>query len=96
MFILSLTYIRPQDEADRLMEPHMEWVNAGYDRGLFLASGRKIPRTGGVILAKGERAEIEAYVAADPFATEGVAEYAISEVAVTRTAAGLEGLKSTV
>lgn len=26
MFILSLTYVQPQEEADRLMEPHMAWV----------------------------------------------------------------------
>ncbi|WP_159950956.1 YciI family protein [Rhizobium sp. 18065] len=93
MFILSLTYVKPQEEADRLMEPHMAWVNAGYDSGMFLASGRKVPRTGGIILAKGERTQIESYVAADPFAMEGVAEYEISEVAVTRTAAGLERLR---
>lgn len=93
MFILSLTYVKPTEEADRVMAPHMDWVNAGYDSGMFLASGRMKPRTGGVILAKGDRAEIEAYVAADPFAVEGVATYVITEVAVTRTAAGLEGLK---
>ena len=37
MFILSLTYVKPTEEADRLMQPHMDWVNAGYDSGLFLA-----------------------------------------------------------
>ncbi|MDH4439543.1 MAG: YciI family protein [Rhizobium sp.] len=93
MFILSLTYVKPIEEADRFMAPHMDWVNAGYDTGMFLASGRKNPRTGGVVLAKGERAAIEAYVAADPFTIEGVAVYEVTEVAVTRTAAGLEGLK---
>ncbi|MGL3607089.1 YciI family protein [Rhizobium sp. G187] len=93
MFILSLTYVKPAEEADRLMQPHMDWVNAGYDSGLFLASGRKNPRTGGVILARGDRGEIEAYVAADPFIMEGVAVCEVTEVAVTRTAAGLEGLK---
>ena len=41
----------------------------------------------------GDRAEIEAYVAADPFTVEGVAVYEVTEVAVTRTAAGLEELK---
>jgi hypothetical protein len=46
-----------------------------------------------VVLARGDRAEIEAYVAADPFAIEGVAVYDITEVAVTRTASGLEGLR---
>ncbi|MBA4799863.1 MAG: GTP cyclohydrolase [Rhizobiales bacterium] len=93
MFILSLTYVKPTEEADRLMQPHMDWVNEGYDRGMFLASGRKNPRTGGVILARGERAEVEAYVAADPFTIESVALYEVTEVAVTRTAFGLEALK---
>ena len=93
MFILSLTYVKPVEEADRFMSPHMGWINAGYESGMFIASGRKNPRTAGVVIARGERSEIEAYVAADPFAMEGVAVYEVTEVAVTRTAAGLDGLK---
>jgi uncharacterized protein YciI len=93
MFILSLTYLKPNDEADRYMEPHMAWVKEGYAKGWFLASGRKIPRTGGVVLAIGDRAAIEAYVAADPFTIHGVAAYDIIELAVTTTAEGLEILK---
>ncbi|MBP2443765.1 YciI family protein [Rhizobium leguminosarum] len=93
MFILSLTYIKSSDEADRHMEPHMAWVKEGYAKGWFLASGRKVPRTGGAILAVGDRAIIEAYVAADPFTIQGVAEYDITELAVTTTAEGLEILK---
>ncbi|PDT16714.1 GTP cyclohydrolase [Rhizobium sp. J15] len=93
MFILSLTYVKPNEEADRHMEPHMAWVKEGYAKGWFLASGRKVPRTGGAILAIGDRAEIEAYVAADPFIIHGVAEYDITELAVTTTAEGLEILK---
>ena len=93
MFILSLTYVKSNDEADRHMEPHMAWVKEGYAKGWFLASGRKVPRTGGVILAVGERAEIEAFVAADPFTIHGVAEYDIMEVALTTVTEGLEALK---
>jgi uncharacterized protein YciI len=92
MFILSLTYTADLSEVDRHIEPHMDWVKDGYDRGLFLASGRKNPRTGGVIFARGTRAEIDTIVAADPFTIHGVAEYEVTEVAVTRTAPGLEGL----
>lgn len=93
MFILDLTYVAPLEAADAVMGPHMDWVNEGYARGLFLASGRKNPRTGGVILAKGTRDEIEAYCAADPFTTHAIAEYRITEMAVTRTAVGLDALK---
>lgn len=93
MFILDLTYVAPLEAADAVMGPHMDWVNEGYTRGLFLASGRKNPRTGGVILAKGTRDEIEAYCAADPFTIHAIAEYRITEMAVTRTAAALDALK---
>ncbi|MBY5642308.1 YciI family protein [Rhizobium leguminosarum] len=93
MYILSLTYVKPNDEADRHMEPHMAWVKEGYAEGWFLASGRKVPRTGGVILAIGDRTAIGAYVAADPFIIHGVAEYDITELAVTTAVEGLEILK---
>ncbi len=93
MLILALTYVKPNEEADKHMEPHMAWVKEGYAKGWFLASGRKVPRTGGVILAVGERAEIEAFVAADPFTIHGVAEYDIVEVALTTVTEGLEALK---
>jgi len=93
MFILSLTYIAPLSEVDAHIGPHMAWVAGGYDNGTFLASGRKEPRTGGVILARGDRAQIEALVATDPFVTAGVAAYEIIEVNLSRTAPGLETLK---
>lgn len=93
MLILSLTYVKPNEEADKHMEPHMVWVKEGYAKGWFLASGRKVPRTGGVVLAIGDRAQIEAYVAADPFTIHGVAEYDITEVALTTVTEGLVALK---
>lgn len=94
MFILSLTYIAPLEDADKHMEAHMAWVKAGYDQGLFIASGRKVPRTGGVILARGERAALEQMCADDPFTVHGIAEYEITEVAFTTVAAGFESLKA--
>jgi uncharacterized protein YciI len=94
MFILSLTYIAPLEAADKHMEAHMAWVKAGYDQGLFIASGRKVPRTGGVILARGDRMVLEAICARDPFAIHGIADYEITEVAFTTAAPGFENLKA--
>lgn len=93
MFILDLTYIAPVSEADRHMDGHIEWLEEGYASGMFLASGRKNPRTGGVILARGDRRDIEAFCAADPFSIHAIATYAVTEMQVSRTAAGLEDLK---
>lgn len=93
MFIISLTYKKPLDDADKHMAAHMDWLKAAYADGTFLASGRKVPRTGGVILAKGERAAIEALCARDPFVIHDIADIEIVEVNFTTAAEGFEGLK---
>jgi uncharacterized protein YciI len=92
VIILSLTYKADIAKADAHMQPHLEWVKQGYERGWFLASGRKVPRTGGVILAKGNRADIEAFVALDPFVIHAIADYDITEVALTTVTNGLDAL----
>ncbi|WP_030751813.1 YciI family protein [Streptomyces griseus] len=90
MFVLELTYTGPVERADALMDAHVAWLDAQYAAGVFLASGRKNPRDGGVILAAGaDRAEIERIAAADPFSAEGVCAYRITEFHATKTAEGL-------
>ncbi|MFI2287897.1 YciI family protein [Streptomyces niveus] len=90
MFVLELTYTTPLDRVDALSADHLAWVDAHFAAGTFLASGRKKPRDGGVILAVGDdRESVESLVAADPFVVGGVCAYRITEFAVGRTAPGL-------
>ncbi|MFC9606189.1 YciI family protein [Streptomyces niveus] len=90
MFVLELTYTAPLDRVDALAAEHHAWVDDHFAAGTFIASGRKKPRDGGVILAVGDdRAAVEALVAADPFVVAGVCAYRITEFAVARTAPGL-------
>ncbi|MFJ7069231.1 YciI family protein [Streptomyces sp. NPDC101115] len=90
MFVLELTYTAPLERVDALLDAHVAWLEARYAEGVFLASGRKEPRDGGVILAGGVgRAEIEEIVATDPFSVEGVCAYRIVEFYATKTVAGL-------
>ncbi|KAF4406338.1 MULTISPECIES: YciI family protein [Streptomyces] len=91
MFVLELTYCAPVDEVDALREAHMAWVDEQFEAGEFVASGRKNPRDGGIILAVGtDRDRIEAVAASDPFAQEGVCEYRITEFVATRTVPALK------
>ena len=86
MFIIALTYIKPLEEVDALLEEHVAYLKEQYALGNFLASGRKVPRTGGVILARGtSREEIETIIAFDPFHVHEVAEYEITEFSPTIT-----------
>ena len=93
MFVLSLTYKVPEAEVDKHLDAHVTWLREGYRAGMFLASGRKVPRTGGMIFAQGTREEVEAMVRLDPFSVYGVADIEVTEVNLTMTIEGLEALK---
>lgn len=91
MFIVSLTYVAPLERVDAALSAHVAYLEEQYAAGVFLASGRKVPRTGGVILAKaGSREALDAVLARDPFALAGVATYDVTEMAVSKAAPGLE------
>ncbi|WP_375603291.1 YciI family protein [Enterobacter hormaechei] len=50
--------------------PSGKWLKKGYAEGIFLASGRRSPRNGGVILAKCESlASLEECLRKEPFQT---------------------------
>ncbi|WP_413615570.1 YciI family protein [Halomonas cupida] len=93
MFIISLTYKRDISEVEPHMAAHMEYIDHYYAAGVFVASGRKVPRTGGVILAVAESREaLEAIVARDPFCIHHLVEVEIIEFAPSRTSPELTAL----
>jgi len=56
-----------------------------------VASGRKVPRTGGVILISGQdRQRVLEVLDRDPFKTAGVAEYELIEFDPSRMRQGFE------
>ncbi|MEU1475284.1 YciI family protein [Streptomyces sp. NPDC005760] len=96
MFVLELTYTAPLAAVDAVLPAHVAWLDEQYERGVFLASGRKDPRDGGVIIAvAGDRARIEEIAAGDPFVTAGVCAYRVTEFAATKTAPVLEAYRET-
>jgi uncharacterized protein YciI len=93
MFVLLLTYTKPLAEVDTLMREHVAWLEQQYDAGRFIVSGRRIPRTGGVILARGDdREEMEALAATDPFVSGGVATCEVIQFRASQKADGFAAL----
>jgi uncharacterized protein YciI len=94
-FIVSLTYTAPLDKIDALLDAHVAWLRAQHAAGHLLGWGRKVPRVGGVILARGESREaIEALASQDPFVAGGVATIEVIEWAhgfLDDSIAGLAG-----
>lgn len=90
MFVMELTYTAPVEAVEEEMDAHLAWLDGYYAAGIFLASGRKVPRDGGMILAGGvSRKEIEKIAAEDPFTVAGVCTYRITEFLATKTSADL-------
>lgn len=87
MFIITLTYQKSLEEVDAHLSAHVEFLKDAYAKGIFLASGRKNPRNGGVILAIADfKADIEATIARDPFYIHAIAQYDIIEFTPSMTA----------
>ena len=94
MFIVSLTYKRDLEEVDKHLDAHVAYLKQEYANGNFIASGRKIPRTGGIILScVKNKDELESILANDPFHKEGIAEYDIIEFVPSMVAEGYEILQ---
>jgi uncharacterized protein YciI len=80
MFIINLNYIVPLETLDAHMTDHVKFLRKYYKQNLFVASGRKVPRTGGIILALAKsKEELESVIAEDPFYTHKLAEFTITE-----------------
>ncbi|RWX66332.1 hypothetical protein EN780_15485 [Mesorhizobium sp. M4B.F.Ca.ET.089.01.1.1] len=93
MFVVSLNYKVPLAEIDRLGPAHVEWLKACYAEGIFVASGPKRPRTGGIIIARAPRDVLDARLADDPFARAGAADYNVTEFTAKMTVAQLDAFK---
>jgi len=80
MFIISLTYIVSLEELDQHMAAHVKYLKKYYKKNVFIASGRKVPRTGGIILAlANSKEQIEKIITEDPFYKHELAEFDITE-----------------
>ena len=86
MYIVSLTYTAPLETVDSHLDAHVAFLKKHYSLGNFLASGRKGPRTGGVILANAaSRTQLDDIVKEDPFYIHAVASYEITEFVASMT-----------
>lgn len=93
MFVILLHYENGLDAVEAALPAHVCYLERHYADGSFLLSGRREPRTGGVIFCRaGSRAEVEVLVAEDPFARAGAARHEIIEFYPNLWAPGMKEL----
>lgn len=57
MFIVSLNYVKDLTDIEAHLSDHVAYLDRYYRQGVFLMSGRKQPRTGGIIVMQAESVE---------------------------------------
>lgn len=93
MFIIDLKYVVPLDKLDAHMTDHVKYLRKYYKLNLFIASGRKVSRTGGIILALARtREEVDRIISEDPFYTQKLAEFSVTEFLTSQYHGDLKGL----
>jgi len=93
MFIISLTYIVDLEKVDELLPLHVEYLKKQYEKDNFIASGRKIPRSG-IIFSKLKSLEkLQEVLNQDPFKINNLATYEIQEFLPSMTSDEFINLK---
>ncbi|WP_299626593.1 YciI family protein [uncultured Tenacibaculum sp.] len=93
MFIVNITYTTALEKVDQHLNDHIIFLNEQYELGNFIASGRKVPRTGGVILSNvASKSELENIIEKDPFKKNELANYDIIEFIPSKTSKELQFL----
>jgi len=93
MFIINLNYIVPLEKLDAHMTEHVKYLHKYYKQNVFVASGRKVPRTGGIILALAKsKEEVNRIISEDPFYIHKLAEFTVTEFLTSQSHPDLKNL----
>ena len=78
LYVAVSEYRVALEEIDTHLDEHRSWSFAQYGSGRMLASGRRTPPVGGVLLFRAaSQADAEALVATDPFVGRGFVAYTV-------------------
>ena len=93
MFIVLLKFSDNKGKASQFMEGHKEWIERGFDDGVFLLAGSLQPNLGGGIVAHDTSlSDLQSRVNTDPFVAENVVIAEILEIAPSKADARLDFL----
>ncbi|MDG5488376.1 YciI family protein [Sphingomonas sp. BGYR3] len=94
MILVLLSYKVPLDQVDAVRPDHVDFLKQALADGRLLAAGRQNPPTGGVLIARGTLAEVQAWAMNDPYVVRGIADPQFVEMTTSLVAPGLEALQS--
>lgn len=78
MYVVLIDFVRSLEDVDRLAPAHKAWLETLRNSATLVLSGRRDPRTGGVLVATAPNREaLDHLLASDPFVVSGVATHTV-------------------
>ncbi|HJD57081.1 MAG TPA: YciI family protein [Rickettsia endosymbiont of Sericostoma sp. HW-2014] len=85
MFIINITYKTNLAVVEKFIASHIKFLDNYYSKGCFIVSGRKNPRTGGIILANiKDKKQVDSIIKEYPFYINNIANYEIIDFTPTK------------
>lgn len=80
MFLVDMNFIDMDKITVELTQQHKTYLEREYQSNQLLFGGRKVPRTGGVLISKhATEQELRQVLDSDPFIQSGAVSYSITE-----------------
>jgi uncharacterized protein YciI len=85
MYVVLLKFTDKKGDAPAHMQGHKDWLQRGFDDGVFLVAGSLQPNRGGAIIAENlSHGDLEARLADDPFVAANIVDTEILEITPSR------------
>ncbi len=85
MYLILIEYKVPFEQVEPHVDAHIKFVRRYVDIHKFVLTGRKVPRTGGVLLGDfASREEVEKTLNEDPFRIHDLANFEIIEIELSQ------------
>ena len=93
MFIILLKFSDNKAQASQFMAGHKDWIQRGFDDGIFLLTGSLQPNSGGAVVAHNTSLpDLQNRVNDDPFVAENIVSAEILEISPAKSDERLEFL----
>ena len=80
MFLVDMVFIDMDKITEELTGKHKRYLEKEYQSNKLMFGGRKVPRTGGILISKHATAEeLKQVLDLDPFISSGAVSYTITE-----------------
>lgn len=79
LYLIDITYKKSLDDVNRILDEHRAYLRNFLTKdGILLAAGPKTPRTGGILIAQGTRAEVDHMIQNDPYYIHDIVDYKVT------------------